>query len=346
MSVTTIEPEKTVESSTATGPKTEAGKSRSRRNSLKHGLSGNGVILPSELSERIEHRKAACRLDYKPQGIVQEFLVDRIGTETVLLEHCEALKIVAMDWVALDAVETWDTDRKLDAAILFDKLKRKPEIVQKRLLQTTQGCDTLVQGWESIACSLRRIGLATLEDPAYLNRIFDLMGLSEEQRTWDMVANLGTDNPLQFVEAQIADLKRRQLDSLDDRDARDQADAQVGLNINSPKLRTILRYEAAIQRRLQWTINELRTLQNLTDDPAEPSTPTPPAPQPESKPAPPPPPPMTQAPPHATPPVNLSERGLASYFTEAPAKPQPIVNNYKPISRKERRRRQRELGQV
>jgi hypothetical protein len=32
----------------STGPKSEAGKERSRRNSLKHGMTGGGVVLPEE----------------------------------------------------------------------------------------------------------------------------------------------------------------------------------------------------------------------------------------------------------------------------------------------------------
>ena len=38
------------------GPKTEAGKARSRANSYKHGLTGAGVVLPIEESAEVERR--------------------------------------------------------------------------------------------------------------------------------------------------------------------------------------------------------------------------------------------------------------------------------------------------
>ncbi len=337
----------------ATGPKTEAGKANSRRNAVKHGLSGNGIILPAELAGRIQARKEACLNTYQPEDEVQAFLVGRISVDSVLIEHCESLKIAAMDNVAIEAVESWELDRKLDAVILFDKLKKRPEGVQRQLLQTKYGCDTLIEAWQEIARVLRKNGPAMLEDPIYVTRIFDLLGIPQDQRTWEQIESLVTDDPLHWVEGQIEHLKRLQFDYLNDRDARDQADAQAGLSINAPKLRTILRYEAAIQRRLQWAINELNALKAIVSNPPDPQPgpdlkpqphpqPQPqPAPRQESKPAPPPPPPSSQASAFSTPPVNVSQRSLSSIFTEAPAdKPQqPIVNGYKRISRKERRRR-------
>jgi hypothetical protein len=43
----------------STGPRTEAGKERSRQNSLKHGLTGNGVVLPQADAAEVERRTAS-----------------------------------------------------------------------------------------------------------------------------------------------------------------------------------------------------------------------------------------------------------------------------------------------
>ncbi len=350
MSCTTLENPTETETKTqqpqpngqATGPKTEAGKAQTRRNALKHGLSGNGVVLPSEMAERIEKRKIALRDLYHPEDEAQEWFFDRYCVESVMLDHCEHLKISAMNEVALHAIESWDDDCRLDAAILFDKLKKRPETVQKRLLQSKHGCDALIADWEEIARVLRKSDEA-LSDAVYQSRIFDLLGIAHDQRTQDWIDCVVTDNPLEWVGRQIEQLKRRQIDYLNDRDERDQAETQLGLRINAPSLRTILRYESAIQRRLQWALAELRALQAITSPPTEPGPAPAPEPQPEprseSKPAPPPPPaPKAQA--------TSMPKTFASLFGDRPAKakPAPFVNDPNRPDRKAERRRRRQLG--
>lgn len=343
----------------ATGPKTDAGKAQSRRNSVKHGLAGDGIVLPSELADRIQIRKIQWRETYHPEGEVQEWVFERVCIESVLLDHCKHLKIAALDNVALQANESWNDDRKLDAALLFDQLKKRPETVQKRLLQTKQGCDALIADWEEIGRVLR-IESAALADPMYQSRIFDLLGIPVTQRTWDRMESLVTDNPLTWIHQQIEQLKQRQADYLNDRDHRDQADTQAGIIVNAPpSLRSILRYESAIQRRLQGALNEFRTLQGISMNPADPSPSPAPQPQPqpgrdsiprpeprsESRPAPlppPPKPPMRTAPnAQAAPMPSFAPRTLASCLLDRLPSRSPIVNDPERPDRKAERRRRR-----
>lgn len=66
----------------STGPKTAAGKARSRRNALKHGiLSAETLITDGESKEdtaTFEALREELKADLDPQGLLQEILVDRL----------------------------------------------------------------------------------------------------------------------------------------------------------------------------------------------------------------------------------------------------------------------------
>jgi hypothetical protein len=59
----------------STGPKTKAGKDRSRRNSLKHGLAGMGSVLPAEDMELFQERRLPWAGEEEPKGQVENYLV-------------------------------------------------------------------------------------------------------------------------------------------------------------------------------------------------------------------------------------------------------------------------------
>ena len=64
-------------SARSTGPRTEAGRNRSRLNALKHGFRAEKAILPDEdpaaLQERLDHWTA----DLQPRNSVEQYLVER-----------------------------------------------------------------------------------------------------------------------------------------------------------------------------------------------------------------------------------------------------------------------------
>ena len=62
----------------STGPRTEAGKERSKYNALKHGLTAKTVLLPDENREEFEAFAAGLYNDLKPVGSLETLLVDRI----------------------------------------------------------------------------------------------------------------------------------------------------------------------------------------------------------------------------------------------------------------------------
>jgi hypothetical protein len=71
----------------STGPKTSEGKARSRQNGLKHGLTGEGVVIPQEDVAEVDRRFAAFRGEREPSGEVGEVLLRRLAVLSVRMDR-------------------------------------------------------------------------------------------------------------------------------------------------------------------------------------------------------------------------------------------------------------------
>src|SRR6185312_9622104 len=74
--------------SLSTGPRTREGKERSRRNSLKHGLTGEGIVLPTEDQAEVDRRFSALETELAPTCEMGVILVRRVVTLSVRMERC------------------------------------------------------------------------------------------------------------------------------------------------------------------------------------------------------------------------------------------------------------------
>ena len=59
----------------STGPRTESGKQRSRMNALRHGLTGQTVVLPTEDHAAYQRHARSFLDEYQPQGATESQLV-------------------------------------------------------------------------------------------------------------------------------------------------------------------------------------------------------------------------------------------------------------------------------
>jgi hypothetical protein len=104
-------------SARSTGPRTSAGKSRSRENSLKHGLTGDGIVMPAEDAAEVDRLYRSFEADLNPSGEVGRTLVRRMALMAVrmdrsadqerahLAEHiAEALADFDEEWPAVEGV--------------------------------------------------------------------------------------------------------------------------------------------------------------------------------------------------------------------------------------------------
>jgi hypothetical protein len=63
----------------STGPKTEAGKQRSALNALRHGLTGQIIVLPSDDLKAYQHHLKSFNREYQPKGATETHLVQTLA---------------------------------------------------------------------------------------------------------------------------------------------------------------------------------------------------------------------------------------------------------------------------
>jgi hypothetical protein len=74
----------------STGPKTEAGKKQSSKNSLRHGLAAEWFVIPGENEERFEALRAELFQHHQPANITEELLVEHMAQAFWLTQRAMA----------------------------------------------------------------------------------------------------------------------------------------------------------------------------------------------------------------------------------------------------------------
>ena len=104
----------------STRPKTAEGEERSRGNALKHGLTGDGVVLPNEDVAEVERRLAAFQEELQPSGEVGRSLVRRAAVLSVRMDRgvsqesaalSERVRQAEADFVAPEGVDAAEAAR-------------------------------------------------------------------------------------------------------------------------------------------------------------------------------------------------------------------------------------------
>ena len=139
----------------SSGPKTVEGKERSRRNALKHGLTGAGIVLPTEDLGAIEARFADFEEDLRPSGGVARFLVQRAALLSVRLDRAaiqEAASLTASILAVGSDMPTADADAGMES--LFEALQDRPSLARQELLDQPAGIDRLVAALRTLQARL------------------------------------------------------------------------------------------------------------------------------------------------------------------------------------------------
>jgi hypothetical protein len=76
----------------STGPKTEAGKQRSSQNALRHGLTSQIVVMPTEELEAYQLHLKSFTEEYDPQGATESTLVQALADASWRLNRVVALE--------------------------------------------------------------------------------------------------------------------------------------------------------------------------------------------------------------------------------------------------------------
>src|SRR6202158_4674729 len=76
----------------STGPRTEAGKQRSSLNALRHGLTGQTVVLPTEDHSAYQRHSQAFLDEYRPKGATETQLVQSLLDTSWQLNRASAVE--------------------------------------------------------------------------------------------------------------------------------------------------------------------------------------------------------------------------------------------------------------
>jgi hypothetical protein len=259
----------------STGPRSPSGKSVSRANSLVHGLSGRGVVLPRQELDAIAERFDRWGLSLGPRDDHQAWLVETIAVESVRVDRCRLHEIALRLRLAGRAEDFWDIDRRRAAAELAARLPRSPETVAWQLQETLQGVELLIGRWEALG---KTLALTGTWDDQQRSEALDLLGVRRDQRQgWtELVPDAGdflseAEWFRQHVECRLRDL-RALVPQLQEHDKVERLRAMAGdASPSDAELKRLRRYERGCLRTLQWALAQLKARQRdgLAGPPAD-----------------------------------------------------------------------------
>ena len=292
----------------STGPKTLEGKEASRRNALKHGMTGAGVVIPGEdqflVAERFEDLAAKFAPDDDPFALV---LAQKAAMLWVRGERCYRHDVAATAERVRNAGAAFDETRRTEADHLFETISASPATNVRRLWAMPEGVDLLLGEYRKLRDIAGR-GTWTTDHAGYLDHcmghrpkavsrsrceVLDraIQGKFDELRPEDGAgldpvarARWAKGEMVRLIDAEIALLEAHR-GTLDlEAIAISRAEAgERALIATSPEALLDRKYEAATERALFRALHELKQIRRERDRKPKPTPPV----MPQSQPTPP-----------------------------------------------------------
>ena len=132
------------------GPTSPEGKAISRRNSLKHGLTGAGIVLPTDDEAEVARRFEALEAEMAPKSELARMLVNRVATLSLRMEHCVEHEAKNSAHRMRHATEAFDDQRLAEVEKTLSWIATEPATHARRLRGTPEGIDRLVADLERL----------------------------------------------------------------------------------------------------------------------------------------------------------------------------------------------------
>ena len=240
----------------STGPTTAEGKAIARRNALKHGLAGSGIVLPEDEAEAVNERWAEWQSALKPDDAYSDWMVERIACAAIRLERCEHHERALLELASARAGRDWDLERQLAAEGLGEAMPKSPARVALELRRTGAGCAWLKSRWEALGAILEA-GKAW--DEAQRSLALDLLGTPPALRAAPTPADAEAPALRALVAAELARLAAIDRDALAEADADDRTAAELGFGPVDRELALVRRYARSLTRQIAEFRRHLRT---------------------------------------------------------------------------------------
>ncbi|MCH7994756.1 MAG: hypothetical protein IIB57_09980 [Planctomycetes bacterium] len=246
----------------STGPKTAAGKARASRNALKHGLLAKDVVITgTDLAESradFDAFLADLCAELKPQGLIEETMVERIATCYWRLRRVQRFEAAAIR----GALDTADPDAP-DLA----RIQRKLKGAEHALATESRLAALLDKPLDQRSLNERRELEQSLRDfpNAYALRPPDLEGPSLENHVRHALPNI-----IRTLQAGIDTLRAQSRTAENDQALRRARRPFIASLPDRDALLRVVRYENMLDRQIHRALAELRRRRNVPPVPPVP----------------------------------------------------------------------------
>jgi hypothetical protein len=163
----------------STGPKTPEGKERSRQNRLKHGMAGEGVVLPASDLAEVENRVETLHAELSPRSAIGSILVRQLATLSVKMERGAKQEFAGVAFRVRHAVEVFDQERQDRVEAIFGSIGQEPGKAVELLKKSPEGIALLLKAWHDLRNDLSR-AINPEWSPTRLEKMANLMGLTRQ----------------------------------------------------------------------------------------------------------------------------------------------------------------------
>ncbi len=271
----------------STGPKTPEGQARSRENSYKHGLTGEGVVLPHEDAEQFDELRATLEREMKPRNTLARDCLARLALLMLKMTRGALHEAKTLAHRMRHAEGEFDQQRLGEADHLYSWIANEPATNARRLRRYPEGIDQLIRALNGLLDDLC-YPYALRWGWSHCDRLHHLLGLRREDvpvsrfralteasqgkfqhlDPYDGEGQMDGDRSLwarqtlvHLIEAEIGKLKALR-ETLDHKGlALDRAEAPYRAMFDPSKEAILARkYDAANERSYFRTLKEFRTL--------------------------------------------------------------------------------------
>ena len=163
----------------STGPKTDEGKAISRRNGLKHGMTGQGIVVPEGDAEEIGRRVEALEVDMKPRSAAGVVLIAQMAMLSVRAERSVEQESAAISLRVRHAADDFDEQRIDLANQLFEALGDDLRNNLRKLRKSPEGVERLIDAWQDLRADLA-IDPEPIWTASHLERAANLTGVKTQ----------------------------------------------------------------------------------------------------------------------------------------------------------------------
>ncbi len=136
------------------GPATPEGRAISARNSLKHGLTGEGIVVPEGDAKEIRRRVKALTADMNPLTEAGVLLIEKMARFTLRSENAADHEIAETASRMRNAADAFDEARIEKADELFKGLADDPRGNHRKLKKRPEGVERLIDEWHELRADL------------------------------------------------------------------------------------------------------------------------------------------------------------------------------------------------